>query len=217
VLSQRFVRAITPPEVPAELQERKFVLLGSDDAAQRFFESHQLHISSHQDSLLPDTHVVVVWDAARLSQDERRQAKSLNHFLDEGGKMLVLATSKWDWPELCDIQIKHDSRFSRVFPYADPKEPWLKGCDPQWLIRWNGLPGTVAVGAIEGAGMSGAEKILWAKEPGTTVMAVLPTTSGDGHIVFAQLNIQHRLDRSQNEYDPAAERVLLNLLSEAAH
>ncbi len=104
-----------------------------------------------------------------------------------------------------------------MFPYQDLKGPWLKGIDPQWLIRWNGLPGTVAVGAIEGAGMSGAEKILWAKEPGTTVMAVVPTVSGDGHIVFAQLDIQHRLDRSQRDYDPVAERVLLNLLSEAAH
>ena len=116
--------------------------------------------------------------------------------------MVVLATSKWDWPELCDIQIKHDTRFSRVFPYKDLKQPWLPGIDPQWLIRWNGLPGTVAVGTLEGAGMSGAEKVLWAKEPGTTVMAVVPTVSRDGHIVFAQLDIQHRLDRSQRRLRP---------------
>ena len=217
VLSQRFVRAITPPEVPEELKKREFLVLGSDDAAQRFFASRDLRISSHLDSLSPDTHVVVVWDASRLSQDEKRQAKLLNRFLDEGGKMVVLATSRWDWPELCDIQIKHDPRFSRVFPYEELKEPWLKDIDPQWLIRWNGLPGTVAVGTLEGAGMSGAEKILWAKEPGTTVMAVVPAASRVGRIVFAQLDIQHRLDRSQNVYDPAAERVLLNLLCEAAH
>ena len=217
VLSQRFVRTIMPPEVPEELKNREFVVLGSDDAARRFFESHHLHVASHQDSLSPDTHVVLVWDASRLSQDEKRKAKSLNRFLDGGGKMVVLATTRWDWPELCDVQIKHDPRFSRVFPHDDLKEPWLKGIDPQWLIRWNGLPGTVAVGTIEGAGMSDAEKVLWAKEPGTTVMAVVPAVSPDGHIVFARLDIQHRLDQSQSGYDPAAERVLLSLLSEATH
>ena len=94
VLSQRFVRAITPPEVPEELKKREFVVLGSDDAAQRFFASHDLRVSSHLDNLSPDTHVVVVWDASRLSQDEKRQAKSLNRFLDAGGKMVVLATSR---------------------------------------------------------------------------------------------------------------------------
>ena len=50
--------------------------------------------------------------------------------------------------------------------------------------------------------MSGAKKILWAKEPGTTVMAVVPTVSRDGHIVFAQLDIQHRVDRSQERLRP---------------
>ena len=99
----------------------------------------------------------------------------------------------------------------------DLKSLLLEGIDPQWLIRWNGLPGTVAFGTIEGAGMARAEKILWAREPNTTVMAVVPVASGDGHIVFAQLDVQRRLDRSQRDYDPVAERVLLNLLSEAAH
>ena len=65
--------------------------------------------------------------------------------------------------------------------------------------------------------MADAEKILWAKEPGTTVMAMVPAASGEGHIVFAQLDLQHRLDRSQSDYDPVAERVLLCLLTEAAH
>ncbi|MHB0958881.1 MAG: glycoside hydrolase family 2 TIM barrel-domain containing protein [Pirellulaceae bacterium] len=216
VLSQRFVRAITPPEVSEELKTREFVVLGSDDAAQRFFESHHLHVSSHLDNLLPDTHVVVVWDASRLSREDKRQSRAIDRFLRAGGQMLVLATSSWDWPELCDIQIKHDPRFSRVFPYKDATSQLPTGIDPQWLIRWNGLPGTVAVGTLEGAGMSGAEKILWAKEPGTTVMAVVPTVSRDGHIVVAQLDIQHRVNRSQDDYDPVAERVLLSLLSEAA-
>lgn len=131
--------------------------------------------------------------------------------------MVVLATSKWDWPELCDIRIKHDPQFSRVFSDQSAQATWLTGIDTEWLIRWNGLPGTVAVGTLEGTGMSGAEKVLWAKDPGTTVMAVVPNVSRKGRIMFSQLDIQHRVNRSHNHYDPVAERVLLSLLSAAAH
>ena len=42
VLSQRFVRAIAPPTVPENLKTKQFVVLGSDDAAQRFFASRGL-------------------------------------------------------------------------------------------------------------------------------------------------------------------------------
>ena len=60
--------------------------------------------------------------------------------------------------------------------------------------------------------MARAEKILWAKEPKTTVMAVVPAASGGGRIVFSQLDVQGRVNRDTPRYDPAAERVLLNLL-----
>ena len=126
--------------------------------------------------------------------------------------MVVLSTPSWDWPELCDVKISRKPRFSRVFPYKDSKNSLLEGVDPQWLIRWNGLPGTVAFGALEGAVMDPAEKFLWAREPKTTVMAAVPAGSGSGHIVFSQLDLKGRLDRSKPDYDPAAERVLLNLL-----
>ena len=89
VLSQRFVRAIAPPEVPEELKKREFVVLGSDDAAQRFFASHDLRISSHLDNLSPDTHVVVVWDASRLSRErEAPKPGRLTVFLREVGRWL---------------------------------------------------------------------------------------------------------------------------------
>ena len=126
--------------------------------------------------------------------------------------MIVLSTPSWDWSELCDVKISHDPRFSRVFPHKDLKDSLLDGVDPEWLIRWNGLPGTVGFGALGGAVMARAEKILWAREPKTTVMAVVPAASGDGRIVSAQLDLKDRLDRSKPNYDPVAERVLLNLL-----
>lgn len=110
------------------------------------------------------------------------------------------------------MQITHDPRFSRVFPHGDLSGTLLEGLDPQWLIRWNGLPGTVARGAIGGTALERAAKILWAKEPGTTVMAVAPAAWGGGRIVFSQLDLQRRVDEAQPEHDPAAEKILLKLL-----
>jgi len=212
VLSQRFVRAVKPPVVSDALKQRTFVVLGSSDAARAFFKSRGLRISDRLDELLPDTHVVVVWNATRLTEVEKRRARVLCDFAGRGGRVVVLSTTSWDWLELCDVKIHRGPRFSRVFPHSDLKRSVLDEIDPQWLIRWNGLPGTVALGAIEGAVMARAEKTLWAREPKTTVMAAVPAASGDGRIVFSQLHIQGRLDRSKPNYDPVAERVLLKLL-----
>ena len=214
VLSQRFVRAIPPPTVSEEAKRREFVVLGSDHAAQTFFRSHGLLTSASVGALAPDKHLVVIWDASRLSSEEKRQTKALDGFLRAGGKMVVLSTPSWDWPELCDVKISHEPRFSRVFPHQDLKDSPLDGVAPEWLIRWNGLPGTVGFGALGGPAMARAEKILWAREPKTTVLAVVPAASGEGRIVFAQLRLQDRLDRSKPDYDPVAERILLHLLDD---
>ncbi len=57
-----------------------------------------------------------------------------------------------------------------MYPFAGSKQPLeglLDGLDANWFVRWNGLPGTVALGKLEGTALDGAEKILWAKEPKT--------------------------------------------------
>lgn len=213
VLSQRFVRAIAPSAVPDALKQRMFVVLGNSDSARAFFKSKGLRTSGRLGELSPDTHTVVIWNATHLTEGERQNAEVLCDFAGRGGRIVILSTPSWDWRELCDVKIAHDPRFSRVFPYADLKTALLDGIDPQWLLRWNGLPGTIAFGAIEGAIMARAEKVLWAREPKTTVMAAVPAASGGGRIVFSQLDLQRRLDPSKPNYDPVAERVLLTLLA----
>lgn len=126
--------------------------------------------------------------------------------------MIVLATPVWDWPELCEVKVSHEPRFSRVFPHGEPTGSLLAGLDPQWLIRWNGFPGTVASGALQGPVVDRARKALWAREPKTTVMALVPAASGGGRILFSQLDLQRRVDPTSPAYDPAAERILLALL-----
>ena len=93
----------------------------------------------------------------------------------------------------------------------------LSDIKPEWLIRWNGYPGTVALAPLEGPAIARAEKLLWAQEPGTTVAALLPAAEGVGRILFAQLDLQRRVDPSKPYYDPAAERRLLHLLGKGTN
>lgn len=128
-------------------------------------------------------------------------------------KVIVLSTPSWEWPELCDVKFGKSKQFSRVFPHRPATHAALSGIDPEWLIRWNGFPGTVGLAPLEGPAITGAQRFLWAREPNTTVAAMLPAAEDRGRILFAQLDIQRRVDRSNPHYDPAAERLLLNLLA----
>ena len=212
VLSQRFVRAIKPPTIPEAAKQRTYVVLGSSDAAKSFFKSHGLRDSERFDAPSPENHVVVIWNATHLTDAEKRNAKALCDFAGRGGRIVVLSTPSWNWPELCDVKIGKAERFSRVFSHADVKHPMLSAIDPQWLIRWNGLPGTVGIGRLEGAALPRAKKLLWAREPKTTIAAEVPAAAGNGRILFIQLDLQRRLDSSRPNYDPVAERILINVL-----
>ncbi len=212
VLSQRFVRAIGPPRTSEEAKQRTFVVLGSDDGAQALFNRHGLKTGSGLDNLLPNQHMVLIWNAAQLTEAEKQHAKALCDFAEAGGKVAVLSTASWNWPELCDVKIGHTRRFSRVFPHEPVTHPMLAGIDPEWLIRWNGFPDTVGLAPLEGPAMARAENILWAREPNTIIAGMLPAAAGSGRILFAQLDLQSHVDPSKPNFDPVAERVLVNLL-----
>ena len=211
VLSQRFVRAVRRPEVPAILRERRFVVLGRDAAADAWFQARDLQTGHGLAGLTPGRHVVVIWNAASLTADEKRQADLLRAFAAGGGRVVVLAARSWDWTELCDIKVGN-TRASRAFPYAGTKHAMLAGIQSEWLMRWNGLPGTVAGGPLDGPALAAAEKVLWVREPKTCVAAEVPVAGGKGTILFSQLDVQGRVDRSKPNYDPVAERVLINML-----
>jgi len=213
VLSQRFVRAIKPFAIPDTAKQRTFVVLGNTESARAFFAAKGLRTSEVPAELQPDKHAVIVWNASHLTEVERRSAGSLCEFAARGGRVIVLSTPAWNWPELCDVKIGEPRRYSRVFPHQPTTHSMLSGMDPQCLTRWNGFPGTVGIAPLEGPALAGAEKILWAKEPKATVAALLPAAEGGGRILFAQLDLQRRLDPLKTYYDPAAERLLLNLLA----
>ena len=89
----------------------------------------------------------------------------------------------------------------------------IDGVEPECLKRWNGLPGTVAVACIEGPAVQQGKKILWVREPKHTVAAELPTAAGDGSLLFSQLDLRRHVLRSNPDYDPVAEQILLNILA----
>ena len=211
VLSQRLVRAVRPPEVPAALRARRFVVLGGDAAADAWFQSRGLQVDQGLEELTPGKHVVVIWNAAHLSADEKHRADALRRFVAAGGHMVVLATRAWDWTDLCDIKMG-DMRGSRAFPYQGTSHWMLVGIRSEWLMRWNGLPGTVAAASLDGPALAAAEKVLWVREPKTCVAAEVPVAGGKGTILFSQLDVQRHVDRSKPGYDPVAERILLNML-----
>lgn len=212
VLSQRFVRAVDAPKPSGQLLEKSFIILGPDKNANDFFKEMQLKTASLNDLEKLDSkkHVVVIWNAENLTSSEKAASMRLCEFAESGGKVIVLATPSWNWPELCDVQIEGNQRFSRVFMHADSSHK--TNIDPDWLVRWNGLPGTVACGKLTGTAMEQAKSVLWAKEPTTTVMASIPAASGKGHILFSLLVLQDRVTRNSENYDPAATRILLRLM-----
>jgi hypothetical protein len=165
------------------------------------------------DNLVPGKDVVVIWNAAHLTAAEKRRVDVLHEFTFASGRVVVAATREWDWTELCDIKTE-DPRGSRVFPYKGTDHPMLAGIRPEWLIRWNGLPGTVAVGSLDGPALAGTEKILWVRESKTCVAAEVPVIGGKGTILFSQLDVQRHVNRSESIYDPVAERVLINMLQD---
>lgn len=211
VLSQRFVRAVAPVTVPEALRQRRFVVLGGDHGAESWFRSHGLPTGGDPGKLAPETDMVVVWNAARLSDTEKRRAGVLAEFAGAGGEVVVLGTHQWDWTQLCDVAVGK-THGSRAFVYESTTHPMLSGIPAEWLIRWNSRPGTVAVGNLEGPALAKARKILWVRDPETCVAAELPMAAGSGTLLFCQLDVQRRVNRSHSTYDPVAERLLINLL-----
>jgi len=212
VLSQRFVRAVAPTPVPDRAKQRTFVLLGVDERARRWFAAHGLAVSTSTEGLGPGRHVVLVWDPSLLTPVERQTASVLRDFAAAGGRVIVFATRKWDWQDLCDVRIPQSSVLSRVFPVAGVSPAWLANVPPDWLQRWNGLPGPVAVAKVEGPAVEAGTPLLWAVEPKTTVVAEVPAAEGGGKVLFCQLDLRNvRADGLLS--DPVAERVLLNLLA----
>jgi len=215
ILSQRFVRAIEPPAVPPSAKKHTYVLLGRAPTATAFFESKNLRTTHSTDNLDPQKHMVIIWDAEKLTDEHKQAVKKLFNFAGRGGRIIVLAVRSWDWTQLCELRVEHvHTGGSRVFVYDKIDPPMLEGIDREWLKRWNGIPGDVALARITGPAVDIGKKIMWTRHPDHTVAAEVAATQGTGKILFCQLTIQNRLNPAKPSYDPVAERILLNMLKD---
>jgi len=212
VLSQRFVRTVNPPKMPAAAKKRTFVILGRDESATGYFEPKGLRTTDSLDHLKPGEHVVIVWRADKLTADQKQKAGVLCNFAAAGGKVMVFSTSTWEWKKLCDVKIGVHGG-SRAFRCDRADHSMLTGIHPDWLKRWNGIPGALANHHIKGPAVEAGRRILWAFKKENTIVAEVPAARGGEKILFSQLLLQNHLDRSKPNYDPVADRIMVNLLS----
>jgi len=120
-------------------------------------------------------------------------------------------------PSVVDIKIGKGERgtidklvASRAHRFPGAEHPMFRGIEPEYLWRWNGLPGTVSDETLLGDLPEGATPLLWAVKPEHVVAATI--ARGRGRIDVCLLKLRHRIDRQGEVYDPVAERVLANLL-----
>jgi hypothetical protein len=213
VLSQRFVRAAESPIIPERTKQSKFVILGDDETRRTWFRDRELVDTSTPSELLVGQHVVLIWNPSKLTEAERATAAALRRFAASGGRIVVLSTTSWDWPRLCEVDVDRTSG-SRVFPYEGRTgHAVLDDINLECLKRWNGLPGTVAAASMTGPAVETWQRILWVREPKYSVLAEVPTSTGDGSIMFSQLDLRRHILRASSSYDPTAEQMLINLLS----
>jgi len=221
VLSTRFLRACTPAMNQSMRVRTRVVLLGDDGPGAALLKHLAVKSTKDLAHLDPARDLALVWDAEKLTEQERAFAPGLQRFLAAGGKMAVLASDAWTWPALCDLTIPPRKqgwgneiyRYSRAFLYPGVKHPMLAGVLPESLMRWNGLPGLVAFAPLQGPAMAKAQKLVWVRDKEHTVAAVVPLDTG-GAITFCQLDLKRHLDDRASSYDPVAERILRNLLAE---
>lgn len=211
VVSQRRICSVRTDLTGSGLRPRRVLALGVDEGVAALLRRRGVPCATELPAGRIDADVVVLGDGGRIDQDRRDDLdKALLEFVEAGGRVVGLNENGWDWGRLVELSTEPLAA-SRVFVADSPSaERLLADVPPAFLWRWNGLPGKIVARALRGPLPEGAEPILWARSPDHTVAAAIP--KGHGRIVVCLLQFQHRLNPGDIAYDPAAERVLLNLL-----
>ncbi len=215
VVSQRMVRSLAKPEAKKALEGKRIIALDAGDEVARWARSNGAKYSTDVGEKV-QADIVIVGDASELSKAQLGKAPAILDFVRLGGKLIILNPATWEWKELLAFEIDRKRTWltgisSRVFPYHDLDHPILEGLSPESLKRWNGIPGTISDGSIKGDILKKGKKLLWMEKPERCVALSVPL--GKGEIVIALLHVRGRINSDSATYDPAAERILVNLLS----
>lgn len=221
VVSQRVVRSINPAPVLEQLKGHRVALFGGTAEVRAFLRRSGCAVSETVREGRIAADVAVIDDVSRISDITRPGAlRLLDEYARSGGRIVVLSQASWPqaFRVLADVNIglpefkaMNPVICSRAHRYAGADHPALAGITSDWLWRWNGLPGEIANETIlpDSPALQTARKLLWAARDVHPTLISLPVGRGD--VLVCQLRIRPRLDETQG--DPAAQRLLANLLS----
>ena len=214
VISQRVVRAIDPAATAKGVGSPNVCLLGAPAAAEKWLKRWKIPVVTAAPGGRIAGDVAVIWDKAALAGDARPDVQAVRRFVADGGRLVVLAERGWDWKELLDVELVK-AKSSRTFAYSRARrEAVLKGvAGTEFMKRLNGLPGTAAEVYITGPAVEAdtCTKLMWVCDPDKP--ALIRVASGQGEILFTTLALRTRITPANATYDPAAERMLLNLIA----
>ena len=208
VVSQREVRTVSPASA---VRRASVVVLGADPTIQKWLGDFGLTPKALVANTPIDADAVLVWDARALTDAERASAPAILDFARRGGRAVIVDQGQWDWKELADFGLDTKTVWSRAFAYPQVSHPVLAGIDPALLMRWNGLPGTVADRTITGEAVKTGRKLLWMKDPANPIVVSVPMDKGE--IVISMLHLRRHVAGGSGAHDPAADRILMNLLT----
>jgi len=209
VVSQRTIRALAERPAVSELKGRTVAVLGGDGVIEEWLRERGVRCAASWRPGQTAADVLLVWEVERVSPEARSAAAQILDWVEAGGRLVILEQSSWDWKELVDFEVG-EGISSRAFPYEAVDHPMLDGVDPEYLKRWNSLPGTIADGCLRGPAAEAGRPLIWIEEPGETVALSLPR--GRGEILVSLLHVKERVDPSADGYDPVASRMLENML-----
>jgi hypothetical protein len=220
VVSQRALRAIDPGKHGAELKGRRVFVRGEGQAMREVLKRHGCVVTEDLRAGEIDADVVVIGNVATMDAEEKsKMTEPLWKFAEAGGRVVVLDQFSWPWPSLTDVHIglppftwRDPVSCSRAHRVGDADHAVLRDIPPQWLWRWNGLPGEIVREVIldESPALARARRVLWGGQPEHAALASVPR--GKGELLFCQLKVSSRLDRKSEIYDPMAEQMLVNLV-----
>lgn len=218
VVSQRVLRAVDTSNVAEQMKGLRVHLFGADQTIKRWIESVGAEWTTVAGIQGIDADVVLIWDAEQFLSEDRLASPMIEAFVAGGGRVVLLRQHSWPYPYIVDVAMgRGEGRggidkvvSSRVHRFDGVEHPMLRNIEPEYLWRWNGLPGTVSDETILGDLPEGATPLLWAFRQTNVVAATLP--EGSGRYDVCLLMLRDRITRGAPTYDPVAERVLVNLL-----
>ena len=210
MVSQRVIRAIGLHPKVAQLKGKRVVLIGGDISTEHWLKERGVEVATTlpQGDIAED--VVMITDSQKLTDAERARANALLDYVKMGGRLALLDPPKWTWDKVVDYRTS-PGRSSRAFAYPGVNHYLLDGIAPEFLQRWNGIPNVIGERPMQTITAAGARNLLWIEDSSKPVVTSLPT--GKGEVLICLLKLRERLLKSSLNYDPAAERMMINLLT----